>query len=89
MQKAKLEILPAYHRPMRWAFWCQIAGIILGSMVLDFGFFWFRYLCITLVFWIIVGVLSFTRAHPTIPERIVIATGPQFIFWFMFMEPWR
>jgi hypothetical protein len=41
-----------------------LAGIILGSMVLDFGFFLFRYLCITLVFWIVIGVLAFHRAHP-------------------------
>lgn len=88
METTKLQLLPAYHRPLRWAYWCQMAGIILGSMVLDFGYFWFRYLIVTLVFGIAVGVLAFTRAKPTIVERIVIGLGPQIIFWTMFIEPW-
>jgi hypothetical protein len=47
--------------------------------------FLFLYLCGTLIFWILVGVLAFTRPNPGIIERIVIGLGPQLIFWTIFI----
>jgi hypothetical protein len=75
---------PEYHRPLRWALACQVIGFILAALVLDFGFFAFRFLCFSLAFWVLAGIIAVVRHRPTIFERIAIGGGPMFIFWIMF-----
>jgi len=75
---------PDYHRPLRWALAFQVIGFVLAALVLDFGFFAFRFLCFSLAFWVLVGIFAFMRRHPTLVERIAIGGGPMLIFWTMF-----
>jgi len=76
--------LPEYHRALLSAVVCQVVGLILAGLVLDFGFFAFRYLCFSLAFWVLVGVFALVRRRPSIVERIAIGGGPMLIFWTMF-----
>jgi hypothetical protein len=75
---------PEYHRALRAAVVCQVIGFILAALVLDFGFFAFRFLCLSLAFWMFVGIFAFVRRRPSIIERIAIGGGPMLIFWTMF-----
>ena len=78
--RQKAEILPPYHRPLRIALVWELIGIVLSFLVLDFGQFLHRYLCTTLVFWMIVPVVSVLRARPTRVELAMISYGPMLIF---------
>ncbi len=75
---------PEYHRALRSAVVCQVIGFMLACLVLDLGFFAFRFLCLSLAFWVLVGIFAFLRRRPSIIERIAIGSGPMLIFWTMF-----
>lgn len=75
---------PEFHRPLRWALVCQVIGFVLAALVLDSGFFAFRFLCLSLAFWVLVGIFAFVRRRPSIVERVAIGGGPMLIFWTMF-----
>ena len=53
-------------------------------MILDTGVFAVQFLALSLAFWVFAGILMFVREHPSILERLIIASGPMLIFWFMF-----
>ncbi len=83
-----LQIQAAYHRALRSAFWLQMFSILLCSLVLDFGHFFFRYLCVTGAFWMVAGFLALTYSHPPKLLRLLLGIAPQLIFWLMFFFPW-
>ena len=75
----------AYQRAWRWALVCQFAGVLLTFLFVagDFGRFAFRFLCLSLVFWILASVLMIARQQPTILERIFIGSGPIVVYLIM------
>ena len=75
---------PIYRRSIRWALICQFCGVMLAAFILDTGIFALQFFCLSLIFWVFVGVLMFTRRRPTVVERLFIATGPMLIFWTRF-----
>ena len=69
-----------YQRSVRWAFICQVVGFVLTGMILDTGIFALQFLVLSLVFWVLVGIVMFARHHPTLVERALIGSGPALIF---------
>jgi hypothetical protein len=76
---------PTYQRPLRYALICQVISVLLAFTILDTGLFAFQFLCFSVIFWILAGVLMLMRRHPSIVERLFIGSGPLLIFWTMFL----
>jgi hypothetical protein len=79
-----LTFPPVYQRSVRLALICQVISLLLVFMVLDLGEFALRFLCLSLAFWVLAGILMALRRHPNMFERAFIASGPMLIFFTMF-----
>jgi hypothetical protein len=73
-----------YQRSVRWALILQVISVLLAFMVLDTGLFALQFFGLSIAFWVLVGILMFKRTHPSLAERIFVASGPMLIFWTMF-----
>jgi hypothetical protein len=73
-----------YQRSVRWALILQVISVLLAFMVLDTGLFALQFFGLSIAFWVLVGILMFKRTHPSLVERVFVASGPMLIFWTMF-----
>ena len=73
-----------YQRSVRWGLILQVISGLLAFMILDLGEFALRFFGLSIAFWLLVGVLMFKRRHPSLIERVFVASGPMLIFWIMF-----
>ena len=62
----------------------QFISVLLAFMVLDTGLFALQFFGLSIAFWVVVGILMLKRTHPSLVERVFVASGPMLIFWTMF-----
>ena len=79
------QFSPTYQRALRCALICQVISALLAFTILDSGLFAFQFLCFSVIFWVLAGILMRMRRHPSIVERLFVGSGPLLIFWTMFL----
>ena len=85
MKRNMTHFSPQYDGPIRCALIFQVIGAVIAlTMIPDMGLFALYFLCSSLVFWVLAGVLIIKRPRPSWVERAIIAGGPLLVFLAMF-----
>lgn len=73
------QALHVYWPAVHFGLWCQVASIITGVFLFQYGIFSFVFLALSFCFWCLVPILLCARPRPSMIERVALSAAPAFI----------